>query len=440
MPSEKNKLENAIAAAEVAYSAMKSLPHHVVASALEKIKKYVEDRAEEFAFSIASEALKPIRAARQEVERTLHTIDEGAKYCGSERGFTLNMDQRSWGENRFALVERFPIGVVGAITPFNFPLNLVAHKIIPALVARNTIVLKPASKTPTPALMLAQAVAETDLPVGAASVVPCSAQTAAVLADDPRIKLLTFTGSGSVGWELKKRASKKKTCLECGGNAAVVVHRDADIEKAATLCASGGFSYAGQSCISVQRIFVQRDVEKQFAKILVEKVSRLVVGDPMSEATDVGPMISENEAIRAESWIREAQAQGAKILLGGTRNGATLSPTILSDTSPAMKVMCDEIFAPVVCLVSYSDFEDALARVNDSPFGLQTGLFTSDFGRIHQAYQTLDVGGLIVNDVPTWRIDHMPYGGNKDSGNTREGIRFSVEEQTVPKLLTIRLK
>ncbi len=326
---------------------------------------------------------------------------------------------------------------MSGITPFNFPLNLVAHKIAPALAAGCSIVLKPATKTPMVALMLADVVARSGYPKEAVSILPMRAETAAPLVEDERIKLFTFTGSAAVGWALKARAGKKRVALELGGNAGCIVHCDADIDHAVARCVTGGFAFAGQSCISVQRIFVERTVFEEFLGKLAAAVQKLRVGDPAEESTDVGPMIRLADAERAENWIAEAVAQGAKVVCGGKRNGTTLAPTVLTGTTETQRVNCQEIFAPVVTVEAYDDFGEAIARVNRSPYGLQAGVFTRDIKRLMLAYDELEVGGVIAGDVPTFRIDHMPYGGVKDSGSGREGIRYAIEEMTEPKLLVI---
>ncbi len=323
-------------------------------------------------------------------------------------------------EGRSAIVRRFPLGPIAAITPFNFPLNLVGHKVAPAIAAGCTMVLKPAPKTPLTALLLAQVVEKAGWPAGALNVLSLSNDDAQRMVSDDRLKLLTFTGSGAVGWGLKQKAGKKKVVLELGGNAAVVVHSDADVDYAAERCAVGGFSYSGQSCISVQRIYVQRAVEKKFTAALLASVAKLKIGDPSDDATDVGPMINEDAAKRAESWIEEAVAGGAKLLAGGKRRGAVVEPTVLTDTKPEMRVSCEEVFAPVVIIEAYDEFVDALRRVNDSPYGLQAGLFTRDAKLIFEAYETLEVGGLMVGEMSAFRIDNMPYGGIKDRGSAEK--------------------
>jgi glyceraldehyde-3-phosphate dehydrogenase (NADP+) len=342
-------------------------------------------------------------------------------------------------ENRWALIRRFPIGPILGITPFNFPLNLVAHKVAPALAAGNPIIIKPAPQTPLSALALGEMVVRAGWPRGGISVLPCAHEVVGELLRDERIRMLSFTGSAEVGWRLKAQVPKKRVTLELGGNAAVLVHEDADLEYAARRAVYGGFAYAGQTCISVQRILVHEAVSEPFLTRLLEGVRDLVVGDPKEETTDVGPMISEAAAERAEQWIREAVAAGARVLVGGERQGAFLMPTVLADAPPETKVWSEEVFAPVVVVNRYADFEEALRQVNASRYGLQAGLFTRDVRRIFRAYEVLEVGGLIVNDVPTYRADHMPYGGVKDSGFGREGVRAAIEEMTEARLLALNL-
>jgi len=319
-------------------------------------------------------------------------------------------------------------------------LNLVAHKVAPAIAAGCPLVLKPAPQTPLTALMLAEAVQQAGWPDGGLNVLPLSNEDASLLVTDDRIKLISFTGSASVGWQIKKNCGKKKVVLELGGNAGVIVHSDADLAYAADRCVVGGFSYAGQTCISVQRILVERSAFAKFTDLLLEGVKKLRTGDPLDESSDLGPLIRESDAIRASDWIQEAIRTGARLLCGGERRGSVLEPTVLTGTRPEMKVNCQEIFAPVVTVEPYDDFNQALRQINNSPYGLQAGIFTRDAKLIFTAYEELEVGGLIAGDVPAFRIDHMPYGGVKDSGLGREGLRYAIEEMTEPKLLVMNLK
>ena len=334
-------------------------------------------------------------------------------------------------------MRRFPIGPIVAITPFNFPLNLVAHKLAPALAAGCPVVLKPASQTPLSALSLARFLDEAGVPAGALAVLPCPAGLAERLATDPRPRMLTFTGSGEVGWELRRLAGRKRVALELGGNAGVLVLPDADLELAARKCAAGGFGYAGQSCIWVQRILVHRDVAAEFEGRLVEAARSLKVGDPLDETVTVGPMIGEAEARRAEAWVGEAVSSGARLLLGSRREGALFYPTILADARPAMKVSCREVFAPVVALTTVGSTREGINRLNDPEYGLQAGIFTRDLEAVLSAWRDVEVGGLMVNEVPTFRLDAMPYGGVKASGSGREGPRYAVRAMTEPRLLVL---
>lgn len=432
------EIETALASAEKAFHQIKKWPAHKVSDVLQKIKNAIAANAEEFAQILASEAGKPIRTARVEIQRALHTFELGAEECKRIYGEMIPLDQRAHGENRWGMVQRFPLGVITAITPFNFPLNLVAHKVSPGIASKNAIILRPASQTPLCALKLGQVALESGWLPGALNVVPCPSEIVEPLITDPRVKMISFTGSPAVGWELKKKGYKKRVRLELGGNAGVIVHDDANISIAVEAIANGGFIYAGQSCISVQRVFVQEKIFDELVENLVQRVKAFVLGDPLDEKTDIGPMISEAEAMRAESWIREAAAAGAKILTGGQRSGTLLQPTILTNSKPEMKVNCLEIFGPVITVEKYSNFDAAVHAVNDSIYGLQAGIFTKDIDRIRYAFENIEVGGLMVNDVPTWRIDHMPYGGVKESGNTREGVRYAIEEMTERRLLVMK--
>ena len=337
-------------------------------------------------------------------------------------------------------MKRFPLGPIAGITPFNFPLNLVAHKVAPAIAAGCPIVLKPAPQTPLSALLLAECVQQAGWPDGGFNVLPLSNEDAVLLVTDDRIKLISFTGSVPVGWDIKRRAGKKKVVLELGGNAGAIVHRDADLEYAAERCIAGSFGYAGQTCISVQRILVEDSVYGKFTDLLVEGVKKLKTGDPMEESTDIGPLIRESDAIRVTQWVEEAARSGARVLCGGQRHGSIVEPTVLTATKPEMKVNCQEIFGPVVTIEPYQSFDEALRRINQSNFGLQAGVFTRDVKLLFEAYDELEVGAVIAGDIPSFRIDQMPYGGVKDSGIGREGLRYAIEEMTEPKLLVMNLR
>jgi glyceraldehyde-3-phosphate dehydrogenase (NADP+) len=389
---------------------------------------------------MAQEAGKPIKAARTEVERAIFTFNVAAEESTRIYGEYLPLDWQEYTAGRFGIVRRFPLGPIAGITPFNFPLNLVAHKVAPAIAAGCPLVLKPAPQTPLTALMLAEAVQQAGWPDGGLNVLPLSNEDAGLLVTDERIKLISFTGSAPVGWQIKKNCGKKKVVLELGGNAGVIVHSDADLAYAADRCVVGGFAYAGQTCISVQRIFVERPAFSRFTDLLLAGVKKLKTGDPLDDSVDLGPLIRESDAVRASEWIQEAVRGGARLLCGGQRRGPMLEPAVLTGTRPEMKVNCQEIFAPVVTVEPYDDFNQALKQINNSPYGLQAGLFTRDAKLIFNAYEELEVGGLIAGDVPAFRIDHMPYGGIKDSGLGREGLRYAIEEMTEPKLLVMNLK
>lgn len=434
----------AIAAAVRAFEATRKLPAYERQSVLRAVAAQLAAEREDFTRTIALEAGKPIKTARAEVDRAILTFSVAAEESTRIAGEYLPLDVQEFARGRWGLVRRFPIGAIAGITPFNFPLNLVAHKIAPAIACGCTMVLKPAPQTPLTALRLARLIAEAGWPAGALNLLPLSNEDAAPLIAGDRLKMISFTGSAPVGWTIKAQAGKKRVVLELGGNAAVIVHSDygtsgADLDFAASRCAIGGFSYAGQSCISVQRIFVQRSILDRFLAAFIPRVRALKVGDPLDEATDVGPLIRESDARRAEDWINEAVAGGAKLLAGGQRAGSLLDPAVLTHTRPEMRVNSQEVFAPVVSVEPYEDFADALSRVNASPYGLQAGLFTRDAALIFTAYEELQVGGLVAGDVPTFRVDHMPYGGTKDSGLGREGLRYAIEEMTEPKLLVMNL-
>lgn len=431
--------EAAVLAARRAFETTRHMPSYERQRILREISEGIRLRHEEFSVLVASEAGKPIKMARAEVDRAIFTFAVAAEEATRVEGEWLPLDLQPSTKGRAAIVRRFPLGPILAITPFNFPLNLVAHKVAPAIAAGCTVILKPAPQTPLTSLLLAQVIQKANLPAGALNVLPLANADAEHLVSDDRLRLLSFTGSAAVGWSLKAKSGKKKIALELGGNSGVVVHSDWDIEDAARRCIAGGFSYAGQSCISVQRIFVQRTVEERFLEALVAGVKKLQTGDPLDELTDVGPMINESAAIRATEWVEEAVREGATVLTGGQRHGSIVEPTVLTHTRPDMKVNCLEIFAPVVAVEPYDEFTEAIRRVNDSPFGLQAGVFTRDVKLLFTAFEELEVGGVIAGDMSSFRIDHMPYGGVKESGIGREGLRYAVEEMTEPRTLVLNL-
>src|SRR5438045_2327981 len=432
--------ERAMQSAVRAFGSTRRLPAFERQRVLRSIAQHITSRKEDFARTLAQESGKPLKPARIEVERGIFTFIVAAEETTRIPGEYLSLDWQQFTSGRWGIVRRFPLGPIAGITPFNFPLNLVAHKVAPAIAAGCPIILKPAPQTPLTAFLLAEAVEQAGLPVVAFNVLPLSNEDAGLLVTDDRIKLISFTGSAAVGWDIKRRAGKKKVVLELGGNAGVIVHGDTDLAWAAERCVTGGFSYAGQTCISVQRILVERPAFTKFRDLLIAGVSKLKVGDPMDDTTDLGPLIRESDAIRATQWVQEAVQDGATLLCGGKRRGSVMEPTVLTGTRPDMKVNCQEIFGPVVTLEGYDDFAQALRLINESPYGLQAGVFTRDAARIFQAFEELEVGGVIAGDVPSFRIDHMPYGGVKDSGLGREGLRYAIEDMTEPRLLVMNLR
>jgi len=432
--------EAAIAAAVKAFGTTRRLPAFERQRVLRRVAEGIAKRKEEFSRTLCQEAGKPIKAARTEVERAIFTFSVAAEESTRIYGEYLPLDWQEYTAGRWGIVKRFPLGPIAGITPFNFPLNLVAHKVAPAIAAGCPMVLKPAPQTPLSSLLMAELVQQAGWPDGGLNVVPLSNDDAGQLVTDDRIKMISFTGSAAVGWQIKKNSGKKKVILELGGNAGVIIHNDADIEYAAERCVAGAFGYAGQTCISVQRILVQQSVYGKFTDLFLAGVKSLQTGDPLDESTDVGPLIRETDAQRAADWIHEAIRGGARVLCGGNRKGSIVEPTVLTGTKPEMKVNCQEIFGPVVTVEPYAEFDEALRQINSSAYGLQAGLFTRDAKRMFQAFEELEVGGLLAGDVPTFRIDHMPYGGVKDSGIGREGLRYAIEEMTEPKLMVMNLR
>jgi acyl-CoA reductase-like NAD-dependent aldehyde dehydrogenase len=432
--------EAAIAASVKAFGTTRRLPAFERQRVLRRVVEGLTQRKEEFARTMAQEAGKPIKASRTEVDRAIFTFSVAAEESTRIYGEYLPLDWQEFTAGRWGIVRRFPLGPIAGITPFNFPLNLVAHKVAPAIAAGCSMIIKPAPQTPLTALLLAEVVQAAGWPDGALNVLPLSNEDAGLLVSDDRLKMISFTGSAAVGWQIKKNAGKKKVILELGGNAGVIVHSDADLAYAAERCVAGGFNYAGQTCISVQRILVERSVSGKFINLLLEGVKKLKIGDPLDESCDLGPLIRESDAIRASDWIQEAVRGGARLLCGGVRKGPMLEPTVLTGTRSEMKVNCQEIFAPVVTVEPYDTFEEAIKLINNSPYGLQTGVFTRDVKLLFNAYEELEVGSVIAGDAPSFRIDHMPYGGVKESGLGREGLRYAIEEMTEPKLLVMNLR
>lgn len=429
------QVEKALASVSTAFEKAKKLTVAQRSEICTAVARKLEEKKEDFARNIVAEAGKPISDARREAQRAIFVFKEAAQETSALEPQPLAMEFPPGQENRKALLGRFPIGLVFCVTPFNFPLNLVAHKVAPAIAFGCPFILKPSPKTPLTSLLLAEVLLEAGLPPEFFSVFPADNADTEKMAADPRVKGLSFTGSAAVGWKLKALANKKKVLLELGGNAAVVVEPDADVELALSRTVAGGFGYSGQTCISVQRIYVADPLFPFFRDKLVERVKALKSGDPAEEKTQVGPMISEEAAKRVEAWVKESVAGGARILCGGNREGSYYEPTVLTGAKPEMKVSCEEVFGPVVIVEPYSEYGKALAKVNDGPYGLQAGVFTKDGKKVEQAYQTLEVGTVLINEVPTYRVDAMPYGGVKDSGFGREGVKYVLDAYTEPRLL-----
>lgn len=432
------ELEKALAAGLSAEEEMKNFPTYARAAALLHVAQRLTERKEEFAEAMVLEVGKPLFYARIEVDRAVQTFIDGAEEAKRIYGEWLPLDPTPSGAKHEGIVRRFPVGLVAGIAPFNFPLNLVAHKLAPAIAAGCPIVLKPASKTPLSALLLAELIAETNLPKGAVSILPMDRTTGDKLVTDERAKLLTFTGSPTVGWDMKARAGKKKIVLELGGNAAVVITKTADIKKNLKKIVAASFGQSGQSCIHTQRIFVHESKKEEFYAAFVEEAKKITYGDPRAEETMFASLIDEANAGRIDGWVKEAVADGATVLTGGQRLSKTgYSPTVLTNTEREMRVCAEEAFAPVVVLEEYTDFKDAVARVNDSKFGLQAGIFTNELSETTYAFENLAVGGVIINNVSSFRADSMPYGGVKDSGIGREGVRYAIEDMTERRVLVI---
>ncbi len=420
----------AIDRAAQAARAARTMPSHQRAQVLLRIAEGVGEAREELARLLAEEAGKPVALARTEIDRSIFVFRQGAEEATRIGGDVIPMDLAPHGEGRWAVTRRFPLAPIAGIIPFNFPILLTAHKLAPAIACGATIIIKTPPQDPLATLRLGEIVAKCGYPEGAVSFLYCTNEDAAPLLDDPRIRMITFTGSGKAGWAIKQRASTKKVTLELGGNAAVIIEPDADLAHAVKRCVAGGYTYAGQSCISTQRILVHQSRYDAFVERFVPAVAALRTGDPLAEGTDVGPMIDEASAARAEQWLAEAVAAGARLAVGGTRTGALLAPAVVLNSTGGMRVNCEEIFAPVTTVRPYAGFDEAVAAVNDSPYGLQAGLFTNDMRTILRAFDEFEVGGVVINEVPGFRVDHLPYGGVKLSGQGREGVRYAIEEMT----------
>jgi len=431
-------MNRAIRTAQNAFKTTRSMSGRDTAGLLKRAVHGLIKHRKRLVDAIIAEAGKPKTLAEQEVDRSVITFNIASEEAGRLGGEYLPVDIDPRAEGRVAVTKRFPVGVVGGISPFNFPLNLVAHKVAPAIAARNTIVLKPASKTPVTALLLGEILLEAGMTPGQYNVLPCAPAVGEKLATDPRVAKLTFTGSPAVGWRLKEIAGRKRVTLELGGNAAAVVHSDADLAWAAPRIVAGAFGYAGQTCISVQRILIHRPVYDKVVRSLVREIKKVKTGDPRRKDTTAGPMIDKGALKNAHAMVREAVAGGAKILAGGRKKGNCYLPTLLANVNRRMRAVCEEAFAPIATVQSYTTFDQAINMVNDSVYGLQVGVFTRDLSNAFNAFDKADVGGVIVNDFPTFRVDNMPYGGVKMSGLGREGVKYAIEEMTELKVMVIR--
>lgn len=434
-----DQVREAIRRAAQAAPGMAAMPAYQRGAILNKAAQLIAGQVDDLAQLMARENGKPLKYTRAEAVRAVDTFNFAADEARRLHGETIPLDAAAGGVGKIGYFIRVPVGVIGAITPFNFPLNLSAHKVAPAIAAGCPVVMKPAPATPLTVLRLAEILRQAGLPDGAFEVVTGGADVGTWLTTDPRIAMISFTGSVPVAHQITRTAGLRRVVLELGGNAATIIDADANVDHAIGRNIIGAFSYSGQTCISVQRIYIHRSRYDEFRQKFLAATAKLVVGDPLSEQTDIGPLINDGAADRIESWIAEAVQQGATIAFGGTRQGRMFQPTVLENVRPEMQLMCSEAFGPVVSLVPFDDFEDALAQVDDSPFGLQAGVYTRNLNNAMRAVQRLNVGGVIINDVPTLRIDHMPYGGNKDSGVGREGPRFAIEEMTTLKMVVINL-
>ncbi|MBA2341374.1 MAG: aldehyde dehydrogenase family protein [Pyrinomonadaceae bacterium] len=435
--ASRDDAEDALAAASSAATEMRNAPRYERAKALHKIARILGDRREEFARTIAVEAGKPVAQARGEVDRAVMTFTFAAEEARRFTGEMIPLDGQASGTGRAGFTERIPRGIIFGITPFNFPLNLVAHKVAPALASANAIIIKPSPRTPLSSLLLGEAFLASGLPTSALQIVPVDVSDVDLFLTDERVGMISFTGSAEVGWRLRERAARKQVTLELGGNAPVIVDETANIEYAVERTALAAFAYAGQTCISAQRILLHEQVAGEFTSRFVERAQKMRAGDPFDEHTELSNMIDEAAARRVENWINEATEAGARLLCGGVRRGALLEPTILTDVHSELRVLTEEVFAPVATIQRFTDFADAIAEANNTRYGLQAGVFTKNLERAFLAHRELQFGGVIINDAPFFRTDNMPYGGVKLSGAGREGVRYAMEEMTEPRLLVI---
>ncbi|MEQ6355989.1 aldehyde dehydrogenase family protein [Lysinibacillus sp. M3] len=432
------EVEAALVAADAARKTMANMPLYKRAIILEKLASLLEARAEEAAELIALEAAKPITTAKAEVQRTIQTYKFAAEEAKRIHGETIPVDAAPGGDGRIAYTVREPLGIVAAITPFNFPMNLVAHKVGPAIVSGNTVVLKPASQTPLTSYFIGELIVEAGLPKGALNIVTGAGSLIGnKLVTDNRVKKISFTGSPAVGIGIRNQAGLKKVTLELGSNAAVIIDENVNIDKLISRVVSGAFTFQGQVCISVQRIYVHEKMYDLFVDKFVTATKELKLGDPLDPTTDVSALISPQDVKRTLSWIAEAKEQGAIIATGGESEGNILQPTVLLNVKPEQKVSCQEVFAPIVSIMKFTSIQEAFDQVNDSKYGLQAGIYTDNIHVALQATQKLHVGGVIINDIPTFRLDHLPYGGVKESGMGREGLKYAIEEMTEMKLVVI---
>jgi len=429
------ELEEAIQKAQSVKEILIDMPSGRRYTILMQIAALMREAREELAHIIVLESGKPIRYALGEVDRAIQTFTVAAEECKRLPGEYLDIGWTPAGEGKEGILRYFPIGLVAGISPFNFPLNLAVHKLAPAIAAGCPIILKPSSSTPLSTLRLAQIIDNTDLPKGAVSILPMDRTTGNKMVTDTRFGLLSFTGSPEVGWKMKTEAGKKKVILELGGNAGVIISESAELERAVDKCLTGCFAYSGQVCIHTQRIFVHEKIFDEFTQKFLAEVKKLRQGDPADPQTDISTMIDEANAERVEAWVNEALDSGAELLMGGKRTGSYFEPTVLTNTRSSMKVCGLEIFGPIVTIEKYADYKDALDQMNDSRYGLQAGVFTNDILEMNEAFRKLEVGGIMINDIPGFRVDHMPYGGVKDSGFGREGVKYSIHDMLEPRLL-----
>lgn len=435
--ASREQLEQAIVGAERAFEVLRVMPTYERVALLEAMAAGLKARRDEVARTISLEAGKPIRDAEVETDRGVFTLITAAEEAKRMEGEVIALDLIPSSKGRNAIVRRFPIGPVAGISPFNFPLNLALHKVAPAIAAGCSIVLKPPTRDPLTMMIFAEIIDAAGVPKGAVSIMPMDREVGDALVEDPRFKLLSFTGSPDVGWAMKNRAGMKKVVLELGGNAGVIVDKDSDLDYAVSRIKVGAFAYSGQVCISVQRVFVHEDVYEEFKEKLVSAVATIKLGDPLDRTTDIGPMIDRKSLLRTKHWVDQASLEGAAILTGGDVQDGFFQPTVIENADPTSFVCSREAFAPLVTIAPFSSFGEAIRRVNDSEFGLQAGVFTNSLEKTLVAFENIDAGGVVINDIPTYRIDHMPYGGVKASGLGREGLKYAIEDMTEPRLMVL---